>query len=86
MQPFIKHNFEMKKKVWNVDANRPPDIYGIDVSAGERSPRYTTVVFRLQYRQEYLKQQEEIQSLRELEEELYRLKARVENEEEIFAR
>ncbi|CAF3487970.1 unnamed protein product [Adineta steineri] len=49
----IQHNFEMKKKVMNVDTNEyyssiPNEIYGVD------------------YRHEYLKQQEEIESLREL--------------------
>ncbi|CAF1186176.1 unnamed protein product [Adineta ricciae] len=84
VQPFIKHNFEIKKKVWNVDTNDtyssiPSEIYGID------------------YRHEYLKQQEEIQSLREiiflkdnrirlLEDELHLLKLRVENQEKVLSR
>lgn len=103
VQPFIKHNFEIKKKVWNVDTNdtyssMPSEIYGIDVS-GERVIRPSSTKFFLlfQYRHEYLKQQEEIQSLREiiflkdnrirlLEDELHLLKLRLENPEKVLSR
>ncbi|CAF4604443.1 unnamed protein product [Rotaria sp. Silwood1] len=55
IQPLNKHNFEIKKKVWSFDTNQ-----------NYSSIQHQQQINEIDYRQEYLKQQEEIQSLREL--------------------
>ncbi|CAF0848093.1 unnamed protein product [Rotaria sordida] len=58
IQPLSKHNFEIKKRVWSVDTN--------ENSLSIQQQQQQQQINEIDYCQEYLKQQEEIQSLREL--------------------